>query len=307
VSPSPYWGAGALQHRRLPADGRLELLDQAGLADPGRAGHHRQAAAARGGGLLHGTDEQPELGVAADHRHVQVAGLAGDVRPHPQQPEGGHRPALALQLERRHRLHRGRVADQPPGALADQHLAGSGRLLQAGGEVDGVADEDVLAADRVADHHLAGVDAGAHLQPYAPVRVQLQVELRERLTQLGRAAYRPQRVVLVQPRDAVDGHHGVADELGDGAAVAGEHLGGLVVVAGDHLPEQLGIQPLAQPGGADQVAEDDGDGLAGLRALAGGGQRRPAAEAEAGPRRVLLTARAADQHGQRVSDRPGSA
>jgi len=223
--------------------------------------------------------------------------MPGRVGPDAEEPEAGHRVALALQGERRHRFDGDRVADELPGPLADEDLAGVRRLLQPGGHVHGVADDHVLATDGVADHHLPGVHPGPQRQPHPQGRLQLGVQLLEGAAQLAGRPHRPQGVVLVQPRDTVDRHHGVADELGHGAAVPSEHLGRPVVVPGDHLPERLGVEPLAERRGPHQVAEDDGDGLADLPRLTRGGQRRPAGQAEAGPRRVVLAAPGASCHG----------
>ena len=81
------------------------------------------------------------------------------------------------------------------------------RLLQAGGDVDRVAGREPLLRPR---HHLARHHADPTLQP----------QLRERVAHLDRRPHRAQCVVLVHHRHAEDGHHGVADELLDGAAVA---------------------------------------------------------------------------------------
>ena len=63
-------------------------------------------------------------------------------------------------------------------------------------------------------------------------------------------------------RDAEDGHHRVADELLDGAAVRLERGAHLLEVARHDAPDRLGVDPLSAPGGVDDVAEEDGDGLA---------------------------------------------
>ena len=59
----------------------------------------------------------------------------------------------------------------------------------------------------------------------AELTLELVVELSERHAQVGCSSYRTQRVVLVQLGNPEDGHHGIADELLDRAAVAHEHLG----------------------------------------------------------------------------------
>ena len=112
-------------------------------------------------------------------RGVLAAGVAGGARVDLAEPVGDHRGALALEDQRRDPLGGDRVPDQPVGRLAEQHLAGGGDLLQAGGHVDGVAQDQGVADGRVAGDDLAGVDAGAGLQPVPPVALQLVVELVE--------------------------------------------------------------------------------------------------------------------------------
>ena len=70
-----------------------------------------------------------------------------------------------------------------------------------------------------------------------------------------------QRVVLVHERHAEDGHHRVADELLDGAAVPLQHDARLVEVAQHHAPGRLRVDRLAEGRRADDVAEEDRDGL----------------------------------------------
>jgi hypothetical protein len=71
---------------------------------------------------------------------------------------------------------------------------------------------------------------------------------------------------------------------------------GAVEPAGHNPPERLGVQPRPQVGRADHVAEHHRDRLAGL-ALAGRRvERRPAAQAEPGSRRVLLAAARTGHH-----------
>ncbi|HZB57596.1 MAG TPA: hypothetical protein VFA73_00240, partial [Actinomycetota bacterium] len=197
-----------------------------------------------GHGGPQGSVQQPKLDGPAHHRRFQVASVPQDVRSDTEQPERLHRVALALHRERRHRFDRGRVADESPGLLADEHFAGAGRLLEPSSHVHRVADDDLLPMDRVADHHLPSVHAGPQGKAHAPRRFELAIQLGQGIAQLRGASHRPQRVVLVQLRDAVHRHHGVPDELGDGAAMTGEHLGGAVVVPGEHLPERLRVEPL---------------------------------------------------------------
>ena len=85
-------------------------------------------------------------------------------------------------------------------------MPGCGRVLESGGDVDRVAGDESL---RCPGHHLAG----HHADPA------LEAELGQRVAHLDGCAHGAQSIVLVHRRHAEDGHHGVADELLDGAAV----------------------------------------------------------------------------------------
>ena len=103
---------------------------------------------------------------------------------HAQQPVGGNRLGLALQLERLDRLDLDRLAYERERRLPDQHLARLRRLLQPSGDVDRIAGREPLLRSR---HHLARHDADPPLQP----------ELGQRVPHLDRRPHGAQRVVLV--------------------------------------------------------------------------------------------------------------
>ncbi len=132
------------------------------------------------------------------------------------------RLALALQRERLRCLRTDGRTHEPLGRRADQDLAGTGRLLQPCGDVDGIADDEGLAGP---GDHLAGV----HPDTYQ------QTEPRDGISHLDRGTHRAKRVVLVDLREAEDRHHRVAHELLDRAAVPLEDLAKFRVVAGHEV------------------------------------------------------------------------
>jgi hypothetical protein len=79
-------------------------------------------------------------------------------------------------------------------------LRAPGRLLQPGGDVDGIACRQPLLC---AGDHLAGVEPDARLE----------AELGKHISHLGCRPHRAQRIILVDGRHAEDRHDGVADEL----------------------------------------------------------------------------------------------
>src|SRR6266542_7019294 len=93
--------------------------------------------------------------------------------PRGEQAMGGHRFGFALELERLDRLAFDRVADEREGRFADPNLARLRRLLQAGGDVDGVPGHAALLGS---GHDLSGIDPDPSLD----------AELRERIAHLER-------------------------------------------------------------------------------------------------------------------------
>ena len=112
----------------------------------------------------------------------------------------------------------------------------------------------------------------------------------QRVAHLDRRPHRPQRVVLVHDRHAEHGHHRVADELLDGAAVALDDRLHPLEVAREQRAQRLRVEPLAERGRAGDVAEEDGHGLALLARRRGVGERRAAGVAEARTLRDVVVA-----------------
>ena len=153
--------------------------------------------------------EPVALALAADHRPLEASRDTGRRASSSVEPVRRHGSRLALerQLER---LGRDGVADEPERVVAEQDLARARGLLEPGGDVDRVTGDERVA--------LAGDDRpGVHADP------RVEPELVHDVAQLDRRARRPQCVVLARDGDPEHGHHRVADELLDGAAVPLEH------------------------------------------------------------------------------------
>ena len=149
--------------------------------------------------------------------------MPGDPCPDRQQAVRVDDIRLPLQRERVDRVGVDRVPRQGERLLADQDLARPGRLFQACGGVDRVPGDERLTRARIPGHDGAGVDADPCLQRHGPLAFEVGVQLGEGGLHLVRCPNRPDGVVLVDDRDPEHRHHGVADELLDGAAVGLEH------------------------------------------------------------------------------------
>ena len=153
----PVGEAPAAEDGRVRIDLRCELLDQPRLPGTGRSQDREEMAGAIRRHALERLPEQRQLAVAADHRRIQSAGVAGDTGRDVLESIGGDRLRLPLGRDRIGRLRPDRVAGQPIRLVTDQDLAGSGRLLEAGRGVDGVARSRAPARSWIARDDLAGV------------------------------------------------------------------------------------------------------------------------------------------------------
>jgi hypothetical protein len=158
-----------------------------------------------------------------------------------------------------------------------------GRLLQARGDVDGIARRQPLLGAR---DDLARADTDSPLDP----------ELREPVAHLHRRPQGPQRVVLVYGRHAEHRHHRVADELLDRAAVTFDDRLHPLEVARQQRPQGLGVKRLAQRGRAGHVAEEHCHGLPHLTRRRLLNQGRATRVTEPRLLGILLTALRAGDH-----------
>ena len=143
------------------------------------------------------------------------------------------------------------------------------RLEPAGG-VDEVAGDHALARRTDGDCRLAG----EHRSPrFEAAAIGARIEAAYRLDEVERRPDGTLGVVLLGDRRAPDGHHGVADELLDGAAVALHDVARGVEVAGQEFAHRLGVTIRGERRESHEVREEDGDNAA-FRCRRGCGRRR---------------------------------
>ena len=186
----------------------------------------------------------------------------------PRTSEAAHGLGEALEPGRPELAQLEHLAQEPARAVRDHHGTRRGRLLQPRGQVRRLADHRLLAggtlADEVAHDHEAGRDAD-------PRRERLPGRGGEPADGLGDRQARPHGtlgVVLVRAGPAEVGQHAVAHELGDVPAEARDLARDGVLVGAQDLAHLLGVEPAAQRGRADQVAEHHRE----LSALGRGGR-----------------------------------
>ena len=230
-----------------------ELPGEPALADPGRPDDGHQPGALLARRRVEEVLELAQLLVAADerrlHRFAPVAAtdLGDDAQgaPRPDRGDLALQDLLACLLE----YDRGRGGLER--RLADQHGSGGRDRLQARGGVDEVAGDHALIGRTDRDRGLAGEHAGAGLDT--------RREPADGGHEIEACADGPLGVVLGCDRGAPDGHHGIADELLDRAAVAPDHVPGEVEVAAQGLARLLGVALLGERREADEVREQDRD------------------------------------------------
>ena len=130
-------------------------------------------------------------------------------------------------------------------------------MLEAGGDVDRVAEQALALGGSGHGHHLSGVDPDPVLETNAARAFQALVDLLQPDAHVPGGVERSVRVVAVGHRQAEHGHDRVADELLHRAARAldlGPHTAQVGV---DHLLQTLSVEALSEGRRADQVGEQD--------------------------------------------------
>ena len=222
----PEGQAAAAQDRR-PLDALGELADEPALADARLSENGDEVRAAVAYRPRVRVVQEVQLDVAPDERRgrKRAPGLGGDL----DEPPRRERLGAAGDKYRLARLGDDAPVREPPHARADQDPVLGRGLLEARGEVHGLAGRE--SGLGVLDDDLAGLDADANLQS----------ELRDGGHDLQSRPQGALGVVLVRQRHAERGHHGVAGELLDGAAVRLDAARDVVEVAVDALADDLGI------------------------------------------------------------------
>ena len=160
--------------------------------------------------------------------------------------------AIAASEERRRRL-------------ADEHLSGLGRGLDARRGVDEISGDHALALGAECHSRLACQNSRA--------RTNARSEFGDGGNEVESCSDRAFSVVLLHDGGTPHRHHCVTDELFDDPAVALDHGLARVEITGEELASLLRVSSFGSAREADQVGEEDGD----KTALGGGGLARGAA------------------------------
>ncbi len=243
----------------------LELPGEARLADARDSGdEHELGALLLVGGVEEILDEL-QLAVAADKRSFEPcrAHHAAPARNDAHRTPQLHGLGLALHLVLTDVLVRDRRLGRALGGVACEHGAGLRCRLDPGSRVDEITRDHPLVRRPERDRSLASEDPGAGAKQ--------RVELGDRRDEVERGPDGPLGIVFLRDRRAPDGHHGVADELFDRAAVALDHRACDVEVAAEELARVLRVTSFGGSGEADEVDEEHRDetALGGCRLLSG--------------------------------------
>ena len=221
-----------------------ELARQPALADPGLAVDREDMGPPVPNRPHQRVLEELELGLPADEGRRDGSRLRPAVD-RGERPVGGDRPAESPQLERAGVLCLDPALGEAVRCVPDQDLAGAGRLLKAGRDVDGRAGREGRVG--LVDDDLAGLDADPGLD----------AELVDVLDDPEGGANGALRVVLVRLRDPERRHDRVAGELLHRPAVGLDAAGDGVEERRDVPACDLRVLVGDQLGRADQVREQD--------------------------------------------------
>ena len=231
--------------------GDLEQLgDEAALADAGHADERDELRRLLRARPRQRVGEEVALALPPDERRPQLLlDVAAEARAGADRLPHLDRLGFPLRLDRRRVAVVDRVARGAVRPFADEDPVDRRRALQPRGRVDDVAGDHRVALAGLRserDERLAGVDGGADLQLLA-----------DRVADRERRPHRALGVVLVRDRRAEDGHHRVADELLDRAAVPLELGAELRVVGGERRADVLRVEPFGAARRAHEVGEED--------------------------------------------------
>jgi hypothetical protein len=291
--------AAALEHRRLRQP-RDELGKQARLAHPRRAQERDQLWCTFPHDAARDRRQDRQLVGSRDQRRTQPrdASRRGLDRDGLRRP-GCDSRALPFRVEPPFRAVCDGSQGRALGPLADEHLSGVGRLLQARGDVCRVAAHHQLPARRAVATRddLARVDPDPKADVHAVAVGDRRRECAERRLGGERCTHGPLGIVLVRAWDPEHGQNRVADELlGDAAETFDLGVDEPEEPALD-VTHVLRVETLAERGRARQIGEQDRDDPPFLPLVDPGGpaagiatQRGAAVRAKRRRRRLFLAA-----------------
>ncbi len=236
----------------------VELPHEPRLADPGDPRDRDEVRTPLVGRGVEEILDLAQLAVTPHERGFEALRLqrpagAGDDAHRPPQPVQAD---LALQLVLAHVLVHDRRLGRAPGRVSDEHLPRVGQRLHSRRGIDDVARNHALADGADGDRRLARQHTCAHAQVGHP---HLVAQRGHGGDQVERRPHGPLGIVLGGAVGAPDGHHGIADELLDHAAVELDQSPAHVEVAREQRPHLLGVARLRERGETDQVGEQHGD------------------------------------------------
>ncbi len=235
----------------------VEFPAEAALADPGDAAHRDEVGPTALGCGVEEVLHQPQLPVPPDEGSLEPLGLersadAGDDAHGLVQPD---LLRLALQgVQSCVRVHHRRLGGATS-RVVDVAAAGRGERLDPRRGVDPVADDEPLLGPLCRRNGARDdPDPGSQLGPGV-----LGTVGGDGRDELERGPHGALGVVLARHRRSPQRHDGVADELLDDTAVAGDGLPCQLEVAREELAHLLGIALLGERREADEVAEQHRD------------------------------------------------
>ena len=177
------------------------------------------------------------------------------------------RLGLALQVKRGHLRRVHGITNQLIRCFPKHDLTGASRLLEPCADIHRIADGDVSARPdrtlfqiRRRGEDLTRIDRRLGRQGHSPSGPELLVQRLQRLPHLHGGLHGAQRVIFVRARDTEHDDDRVADELRHCPSMPLGDAAHPIEVAVHKEGEHLGVQPLRERRGPNDVREDDGHG-----------------------------------------------
>ncbi len=250
--------AACPNHRRrlFVREDREELSHETRLPDAGLADEGDEVGLGAGCRAAIGGAEQVELAIAA---HEDPAETRNASRPHrPERALDGHSvdaSRLALRVDGSCGAELERARSGRGSSLSDEHLARLRGLLEAIGDVHGVARDEGPSFARRADDDVSRVHTDAELELATEEAVHPLLHRQRRMQ-------RALGVILERSRSTEHRHHGVTGELLDRATRELDLLAHRVVEGFELCSHALRVAIAGVGGRADQIGKENRDELA---------------------------------------------
>lgn len=153
----------------------------------------------------------------------------------------GNRAGFTLQWQGLDLLSGYLIPHEPVGAVTDQDLTWSGRLLESRGDVDRITSSGRAACPALPDDDFAGIDPDAHPKRYGEIPLKLIVQCAQGGLHIRGGTDRPKCIVFPDSRYSEQGYDSITDELLDSSLVTLDRRPHGVEITTSDIAQRFGI------------------------------------------------------------------